>query len=1111
MNYVNFNNFQPNSATLFTKEDAKAAILMVETKNPKVADKLVSSLNESNNQLKDIVAIVENKLEIVSALKHAKEINERNAFIAAYNSAKSQNLKTFEFSGKEFEVKYEEVNEEIEEVDEKFKYTEDDINMMYGYYGTLEVNYPERIVQKMYTEAVNALMKAYKISEKNAIAVLDSRVGRHMADFIHSKTATDAVDALVKYHGSAARLYNFLNDMAKLQESMKSYAEVDEALKSESPNDTITIELDMAWDNSDPEDDKAAKAAFKKFKIKVAPSLGHHNSAGTFEVTGKKKDILAYLQSEFYEMDADTIEEFYPELLEANDHEVGMAQGQLNDIVKNAQELMTKVGQQEKDIPGWIQDHISQAQNFINQANTSFHELEESIVTEGKFDKKKLLKMIKGKDDLLITTKNGDEFILYEPNNGNDENTAYWNSDKFVVGVVPNDGDEVNIQYDEITSVKESKINEGEVDLYNSIEAELTQIFAKLTELAKKTTDSKWKKAIDGIISGFEGVEAKMGQAASKLGVVPTNEGFYGPFVFSDDTDTEKLKEIYDDAVEGYANWQKGSQYSKGDYKKAYQAAEKILKKRGVKVDESAEINEGAVKQFEMDYKDMETSIRRGIGWIDPEYVEDTWENSSDAIDFHLVKTEIMSRLIKAGLLWWTEDGETKDKQVKSLKELGLKESVLVNESGMNDPVLVAFRAAKAAREAEMAKPKSKRKPLYGKQRAQAEDDLWYISQDLKDLYSERGDLLIDMEQEAEAEGGPIANEYGDKLNKIEDEIQKLIAKRNQLELRLAESVEVENLDEAQANDIMFALKDIKDFNSSKKTPKDLDKMIISVIKNLGYTDTDSNYAKVSDHLTASADDNDNIPVDKTLVKELYSLLESVEVNETIKIKDVKVGTILNFKDGEVWKVTKIMGPASNPRGFLAKPHDEKTKKSNISIEIEMTLDFLEKEVESINEARGGSSNPMGLSLAQTKKVAETLAKAIAKNDGTKCSVNKSTLEEDSFDLDMDYEGDMDGGSYVIYDDGSVVNVAVTPNEIYGNYKSSVEDFMKGLRKPIYEGKEVEVSLRYAQLANDIFDDMFSRLGKKTSTNTFKFSVNDFKNEFVEALTDAGVPANEIY
>ena len=125
--------------------------------------------------------------------------------------------------------------------------------------------------------------------------------------------------------------------------------------------------------------------------------------------------------------------------------------------------------------------------------------------------------------------------------------------------------------------------------------------------------------------------------------------------------------------------------------------------------------------------------------------------------------------------------------------------------SDMNDPVLVAFRAAKMKREKELAKPK--RKPLYGKQRLKAEDDLWYISQDLKDLYADRGQLLNDMEQEAEAEGGPIADEYGDKLNKIEDEIQKLISNRNKLEVRLAESVVNESVDEAKLSKIHNATK----------------------------------------------------------------------------------------------------------------------------------------------------------------------------------------------------------------------------------------------------------------------------------------------------------------
>ena len=53
---------------------------------------------------------------------------------------------------------------------------------------------------------------------------------------------------------------------------------------------------------------------------------------------------------------------------EGEDHEVSMAIGQLEDIIKNAGELMYKIGPDEKDVPGWIQDHISQAQNFINQA-----------------------------------------------------------------------------------------------------------------------------------------------------------------------------------------------------------------------------------------------------------------------------------------------------------------------------------------------------------------------------------------------------------------------------------------------------------------------------------------------------------------------------------------------------------------------------------------------------------------------------------------------------------------------------------------------------------------------------------------------------------------------
>jgi hypothetical protein len=56
------------------------------------------------------------------------------------------------------------------------------------------------------------------------------------------------------------------------------------------------------------------------------------------------------------------------------DHEIGMAINALDDIAMNAQQLKMKLGGEERNIPAWIQDHISQAQNFINQANTNFHE-----------------------------------------------------------------------------------------------------------------------------------------------------------------------------------------------------------------------------------------------------------------------------------------------------------------------------------------------------------------------------------------------------------------------------------------------------------------------------------------------------------------------------------------------------------------------------------------------------------------------------------------------------------------------------------------------------------------------------------------------------------------
>jgi hypothetical protein len=68
--------------------------------------------------------------------------------------------------------------------------------------------------------------------------------------------------------------------------------------------------------------------------------------------------------------------------LKEGDHEVSMAQSSLKDIAKAAIELSQKVGGIERNIPGWIQDHIAKAENYIEQAAQGFHELKQDKMNE---------------------------------------------------------------------------------------------------------------------------------------------------------------------------------------------------------------------------------------------------------------------------------------------------------------------------------------------------------------------------------------------------------------------------------------------------------------------------------------------------------------------------------------------------------------------------------------------------------------------------------------------------------------------------------------------------------------------------------------------------------
>ena len=99
-----------------------------------------------------------------------------------------------------------------------------------------------------------------------------------------------------------------------------------------------------------------------------------------------------------------------------------------------------------------------------------------------------------------------------------------------------------------------------------------------------------------------------------------------------------------------------------------------------------------------------------------------------------------------------------------------LEEAVEELKTNYNDPVLVKARAAKM-RADKLKKADSK---VVNVNRKSVDN-----SKKLDFLKKERDQLMRDMEQEAEPEGGPIADMYGEKLNRIDNAIAKLSGRQS--------------------------------------------------------------------------------------------------------------------------------------------------------------------------------------------------------------------------------------------------------------------------------------------------------------------------------------------
>lgn len=138
---------------------------------------------------------------------------------------------------------------------------------------------------------------------------------------------------------------------------------------------------------------------------------------------------------------------------------------------------------------------------------------------------------------------------------------------------------------------------------------------------------------------------------------------------------------------------------------------------------------------------------------------------------------------------------EQKKKKKKTITKLEMENlhksfSEFLNEAtNINDPVLMAMRAKRM--EIEKAKALPKKRKLTPKQEQNILDSIYDIDNELRELRQERSRIFAEMEAEAgqmdyeEFEGQGLHNHYGGMLNKVEDKMAKLTAKKQQLELKL--------------------------------------------------------------------------------------------------------------------------------------------------------------------------------------------------------------------------------------------------------------------------------------------------------------------------------------
>lgn len=174
--------------------------------------------NDAYRHIKDVDHIIMNALEGVDERKDTREERAGAQQVRRMTRTKVVPDKRKELKkgkrkhkGAWEALKLEDFKRSVQEA-----YTEDDINMSYGFYGTIESSGDIKLAKKaeqLFDEGVMALQRApYRLTEEEALEVLNSPMGRKAADQIIDGQADSALLGLEQYYGKKLR-----SEIAKVQ------------------------------------------------------------------------------------------------------------------------------------------------------------------------------------------------------------------------------------------------------------------------------------------------------------------------------------------------------------------------------------------------------------------------------------------------------------------------------------------------------------------------------------------------------------------------------------------------------------------------------------------------------------------------------------------------------------------------------------------------------------------------------------------------------------------------------------------------------------------------------------------------------------------------------